>query len=59
MVLRPGAAPPQRARVPAYTFLRPVTCVSHTGSRPISIVWRLRHPIPARLLPPALCMAAA
>ena len=35
---------------------QPFTCLgtasyeSHTGSRPISIVWRLHHPIPARLM---------
>lgn len=33
-----------------YTFLGPVDHVSHRGSRPMSIVWRLREPIPALLL---------
>lgn len=33
-----------------YAFLGPVDHVSHSGSRPISIVWRLRHAMPARLL---------
>jgi len=33
-----------------YHFVGPVDHESHTGSRPISIVWRLRHPLPARLL---------
>jgi hypothetical protein len=32
-----------------YTFLGPVDYVSHKGSRPISIVWRLRHKLPAKL----------
>lgn len=31
-----------------YTFLGPADYVSHEGSRPISIVWRLRQPMPAR-----------
>jgi len=32
-----------------YAFLGPCGYVSHVGSRPMSIVWRLRHPVPARL----------
>jgi len=32
-----------------YYFLGPCEHVSHEGSRPISIVWRLRHAVPARL----------
>lgn len=32
-----------------YYFLGPCQYVSHTGSRPISIVWRLAHAVPARL----------
>lgn len=33
-----------------YTFLGPADYVSHEGSRPMSIVWRLHHKLPARLL---------
>jgi hypothetical protein len=33
-----------------YTFLGPVDYVSHEGSSPMSIVWRLRHKLPAKLL---------
>ncbi len=32
-----------------YVFLGSCEYVSHSGSRPISIVWRLLHPLPARL----------
>jgi hypothetical protein len=32
-----------------YAFLGPCDYVSHEGSRPMSIVWRLRHAVPARL----------
>jgi Domain of unknown function (DUF3427). len=32
-----------------YYFLGPCEYQSHTGSRPMSIVWRLRHSVPARL----------
>jgi superfamily II DNA or RNA helicase len=33
-----------------YTFLGPADYVSHEGSRPMSITWRLHHKLPARLL---------
>ena len=33
-----------------YCFLGPADYVSHEGSRPMSIVWRLRYRLPARLL---------
>jgi hypothetical protein len=39
-------------RAASYTFLGPADHVSHEGSRPISIVWRLRYPMPARMLRP-------
>lgn len=32
-----------------YHFLGPCQYVSHTSSRPISITWRLKHPVPAGL----------
>lgn len=34
-----------------YTFLGLVDYVSHSGSRPMTIIWRLRRPIPAKFLP--------
>jgi hypothetical protein len=33
-----------------YTFLGPADYVSHEGSRPMSITWKLRHKLPAKLL---------
>lgn len=33
-----------------YHFLGPCRYVSHTGSRPISIMWKLLHTVPTRLL---------
>jgi len=33
-----------------YYFLGPVQYVSHTGSKPMSITWRLQHPLPAILM---------
>ena len=32
-----------------YTFLGPATYVAHQGERPMSITWRLHHPMPAEL----------
>lgn len=34
----------------AYTYLGTANYVSHTGSRPMNITWRLDHPIPAKYL---------
>ena len=34
----------------SYTFLGLAKYVSHTGSRPMNIVWKLEHPIPAKYL---------
>ncbi len=33
-----------------YYFLGPATYVHHTGNRSMSIVWRLKYPMPARLI---------
>jgi len=33
-----------------YSFLGPARYVDYRGSRPMSITWRLEHPLPARLL---------
>ncbi|MEI7461399.1 MAG: DUF3427 domain-containing protein [Pirellula sp.] len=33
-----------------YHFLGPCSYVNHTGSRPISITWKLQHQVPTRLL---------
>jgi hypothetical protein len=32
-----------------YVFLGPCDYVSHEGTRPMSIVWKLRHTVPARI----------
>jgi Domain of unknown function (DUF3427) len=33
-----------------YTFLGPVDYTSHHGSRPMTIIWRLRYKLPAKLM---------
>ncbi|MCE5285899.1 MAG: DUF3427 domain-containing protein [Pelosinus sp.] len=39
-----------KAGASPYTFLGLADYISHTGSRPMSITWRLREPIPANFL---------
>ena len=36
-------------RTSPYVYLGPAQYVSHTGSQPMSIIWELENPIPARL----------
>jgi hypothetical protein len=36
-------------RASPYHFLGPCCYLRHSGNRPISIVWKLEHPMPARL----------
>lgn len=38
-------------RTMSYTFLGTAHYVSHTGSRPMTIIYKLDHPIPAQYLP--------
>ena len=33
-----------------FYYLGPADYVSHTGSKPINIIWKLRAPMPAKLL---------
>jgi superfamily II DNA or RNA helicase len=33
-----------------YYFLGPATYVSHDGSKPMSIIWRLKYPMPGKLI---------
>ncbi len=42
-----------------YSFLGDLEYVSHSGSSPMSVVWRLKNPIPARILSFAKRMLAA
>ena len=42
-----------------YHFLGPATYVSHTGSRPMSIIWRLQYKMPGKLIRTTTRLAAA
>ncbi|NUP98943.1 MAG: DUF3427 domain-containing protein [Armatimonadetes bacterium] len=44
---------------PPYVFLGPADYEQHEGSRPMSIIWRLRTPMPAWLVPQAVRMSVA
>jgi hypothetical protein len=47
----------ERGCTAPYVFLGPATYVSHEGSRPMAIRWRLHHPIPAWFYPEARLVA--
>jgi superfamily II DNA or RNA helicase len=42
-----------------YYFLGPASYESHTGSRPMSIIWRLQYPMPGKLIRTTTRLAAA
>ena len=42
-----------------YNFLGPVDYVEHSGSRPMSIIWKLQNPMPAHLLRQTARLATA
>lgn len=41
---------PHHTGAEMYTFLGPVKYVSHEGSKPMNIIWKLENPIPAKFL---------
>jgi hypothetical protein len=47
-----------RQRDRAFWFLGPADYVSHTGERPMAVIWKLRHPLPGDLFA-ALAAAVA
>jgi len=53
----------EKAKVNGYAepfaYLGPLTYMQHEGSRPMSVIWRVRHAIPARLLRVAERLAVA
>ncbi|MBC8442386.1 MAG: DUF3427 domain-containing protein [Deltaproteobacteria bacterium] len=42
-----------------YNFIGPATYVRHSESRPMSIVWQLKYPMPARLFRSTMRLATA
>ncbi len=49
LFIRRSKKTPEGVTAP-YIFLGPLEYVSHEGSKPMSIVWRMRHAIPAHVL---------
>jgi superfamily II DNA or RNA helicase/HKD family nuclease len=49
----------QRTSNEPFYFLGPVTYVRHEGSKPMSITWKLAHPMPAALFQEYASLAAA
>jgi hypothetical protein len=47
-----------RLSAPPYLYAGPMTYVSHTGDRPMRILWQLRHPLPADVSSAARVIAA-
>ncbi|MFI7647025.1 DUF3427 domain-containing protein [Micromonospora sp. NPDC049460] len=43
---------------PAYLYAGPMTYQEHTGDRPMRIIWRLHHPLPADMYAAARAIAA-
>lgn len=50
LFVRDTKADPIGGGAAAYTFLGKASYVSHQGSRPMNILWRLERPIPARFM---------
>ncbi|MEX5296943.1 DUF3427 domain-containing protein [Kocuria sp. CPCC 205268] len=50
-------SPTQEAGTSPYIFLGPVGYVSHEGSKPMSIIWRLRRPMPLTVFAAASTVA--
>jgi len=42
-----------------YYFLGPATYLSHTGSRPMSVIWQLEQPMPGKLIKTTQRLAVA
>lgn len=50
-------SPTQEAGTSPYVFLGPVDYVSHEGSKPMSIIWKLRRPMPSPVFSDASTVA--
>jgi hypothetical protein len=48
----------ERGATMPYRFLGPVSIVDYNGERPISITWRLKHPMPSKLFQAATLLSS-
>ncbi|WBB56701.1 DUF3427 domain-containing protein [Verrucosispora sp. WMMD573] len=58
LFVRETRVPDRDLGAPAYLYAGPMTYQDHTGDRPMRIIWRLRHPLPADMYATARAIAA-
>ncbi|KXK62205.1 restriction endonuclease subunit R [Micromonospora rosaria] len=58
LFVRESRVPDRDLGAPAYRYAGPMTYRSHTGDRPMRIVWELTYPLPADLYAAARAIAA-
>ncbi|WP_434743017.1 DUF3427 domain-containing protein [Micromonospora sp. SH-82] len=58
LFVRESRVPDRDLGAPPYLYAGPMTYLSHTGDRPMRIVWELAHPLPADLYAAARTVAA-
>ncbi|MEG3632176.1 DUF3427 domain-containing protein [Micromonospora palythoicola] len=58
LFVRETRVPDRDLGAPAYLYAGPMTYQEHTGDRPMRIMWRLRHPLPADMYAAARAIAA-
>ncbi|GIJ06843.1 DUF3427 domain-containing protein [Micromonospora andamanensis] len=58
LFVRETRIPDRDLGAPAYLYAGPMTYQEHTGDRPMRIIWRLHHPLPADMYAAARAIAA-
>ncbi|WP_341719253.1 DUF3427 domain-containing protein [Micromonospora sp. FIMYZ51] len=58
LFVRETRIPDRDLGAPAYLYAGPMTYQEHSGDRPMRIVWRLHHPLPADMYAAARAIAA-
>ncbi|WP_204037736.1 DUF3427 domain-containing protein [Micromonospora qiuiae] len=58
LFVRETRVPDRDLGAPAYLYAGPMTYQEHSGDRPMRIIWRLHHPLPADLYAAARAIAA-
>nr|WP_230415863.1 DUF3427 domain-containing protein [Micromonospora tarapacensis] len=58
LFVRETRVPDRDLGAPAYLYAGPMTHQEHTDDRPMRIMWRLRHPLPADMFAAARAIAA-
>ena len=58
LFVRETKLPDRELGVPAYLYAGPMTYQEHSGGRPMRVIWRLEHPLPADVYAAARAIAA-